>query len=46
MSKCFGAEVTGHFGTNFVVPKCLVVEVSGSLRYGSHAVADASLCVC
>jgi len=24
------AEVTGRFGTNFVVPKCLVTEVSGS----------------
>jgi len=23
-----GAEVSGHFGINFVVPKCLVAEVS------------------
>jgi len=29
-----GAEVSGHFGTNFVVPKCLVADVSGSLRLG------------
>ena len=27
-----GPEVSGHFGTNFVVPKCPVAEVSGSRR--------------
>ena len=26
-----GPEVSGHFGTSFVVPKCLVAEVFGSL---------------
>jgi len=34
VSKWFGAEVFGpwfgHFGTSFVVLKCLVAEVSGS----------------
>jgi len=40
VSRCFGAElsghfrtgteVSGHFDTNFVVPKCLGAEVSGS----------------
>jgi len=30
-----GSEVSGHFGTNFVVPKCLV-EVSGSLTNSHH----------
>ena len=28
-----GAEVSGHFGTNFVVPKCPAAEVSGSRTY-------------
>ena len=36
VSKCLGAEVSGHFSTNFVVPKCLVAEVPGSLHRHTH----------
>jgi len=31
-----GAEVSGHFGTNFVVPECLVAKVSGSQLYSLY----------
>ena len=41
---CPGPEVSGHFGTNFVVPKCLGAEVScgRSVRFPtSHRLSEA-----
>jgi len=35
-----GPEVSGHFGTDFVVPKCLVAEVSGSRPALRHLSTD------
>jgi len=38
-----GVEVSGHFGTNFVMPKCLVAEVSGSRDNLHSALLDRDL---
>jgi len=42
LSKWFGAgpEVSGQFGTNFVVPTCLVAEVSSSRKIVKVIIKD------
>ena len=42
LTNAVGAEVSGHFGTDFVVPKCLVAEVSAAPLYTP---LDAVVCV-